>query len=832
MSSFRVPLSSSPPAPSTPNTSAKRIIKSNPSSFLTSNPSTTPAGPPPSSVGSFTPADPPPSSIYGSSQLGSGRTLFKSKNTSRAIPKSQRRDAPTSKSEKLARQLEHSSRFDLRSINDRSARSIFDLSENDLSQRGSSANGHDEQGEDALEDELLGVSQELADRLGERLRGSIADASFSRTSMGSSSGSALRTSSYSEENGATFLGSSLLAPSPRGVKRSRGGAAMPHGSLQNMKKSTRPKKDSAIPSIAKAMTTQIGVAALAEPDYLILKTEDVVATLYAAESNGEKNHEGVRTALPKISETICNLWVSCCDRKIVSSQRKEDAIIGIGPEDGAPSLHKAVFVSTLLLQLHHPPTAKGKQALALTRLGSSFSSSRPPVGGEMPLNPTAIPKILMDWLNKHHNPWQSTFIEVETRIPSPPAHYNFWDVIFVLVLRGKIRDAVRILKKSDFHCAETSRRDGQNEGYTDLQVRNIQRVVNKAIEVLQSCPALKDENWHIIGSEWAIFRKRVEQAIDDLALFAEGRDRDMGPGDSTIEASNFGSHSTTLSHTQIARRAESRVPWSVYQSLKATYGILLGGTTEIVSSAQDWVEASIGLTIWWTGEDTESVSVGTLAMTKRSLRLSQNWGQRAVDFDSEAAYVDRLNYSFQRATDDADDDDFQINSNNPVEVCLASAFEGNVEGVMRFLHGWSLPVAAAVAEISTLGGWFGSSIAVPGGMMKGFDESDLIVLSSYRHSDPPMRRDTIMIDYADALFERGQLRGDEVEVVREGWELSIALLIRLGDDQVSSREIGKILKRLPMDSDARLDTILRICGDYGMEKDARAITEASTRIWE
>src|SRR3954462_4245039 len=72
MSGFQVPFSSSPPA--TPDKKSKN--GNNPFSFGASNPSTTPAGPPPpSSSGSFTPAGPPPSSFLGSSMMGSSNPI-------------------------------------------------------------------------------------------------------------------------------------------------------------------------------------------------------------------------------------------------------------------------------------------------------------------------------------------------------------------------------------------------------------------------------------------------------------------------------------------------------------------------------------------------------------------------------------------------------------------------------------------------------------------------------------------------------------------------------------------------------------------------------------
>lgn len=114
-----MPLSSSPLAPSTPGSDKRHTSFF--SNGYASNPSTTPAGRPPSSVGSFTPADPPPSSIVGSSQLGSGKTLFKKKPSPAANTGLRRgvNSAPFNSIDqsKLARYLDRSGRFDLGSSN-------------------------------------------------------------------------------------------------------------------------------------------------------------------------------------------------------------------------------------------------------------------------------------------------------------------------------------------------------------------------------------------------------------------------------------------------------------------------------------------------------------------------------------------------------------------------------------------------------------------------------------------------------------------------------------------------------------------------------------------
>ena len=765
--------------------------------------------------------------MLGSSQLGAGKTLFKAKSSYKTTPRSRKNGTSATKSDKLAKQLSHSSRFDISNSKPKSTGSIFGLQSNSSApdfERTFLSHEEEDEVQDASQEEDEEVDYDEAFRADAYGRKTSRD---NGTGLFSSQGrfvtKALDTSSsYRHAQG---LDSSLFVASSRGVKRSRGGSTILADS-SIAKRATKPRKYSAIPSIALDMATQMKVAPLTEENNFILASEDILATMYAAENDGQNINKNTKSALTTASYQLCNLWIGYRDRDERFSKKNEDVTFSVGPKPEELSVHKATFIGSLLLQLHHPENARGKQALALTRFGKSFSSKSANTEGPS-LNPTAIPKILLDWLDKHHNPWRPSIIEVESRHPSPAAHYNFWDVMFVLILRGKVQDAVRILRESDFHCAETAPKDGQRDGYTDLQVSNIQLVVNKAVEVLRTCPAVTEEDWNITGNSWTLFRKLVGQAITDLTKFAEGRDEDSDLDEPALHSSRARLNSAILTHSQISRRAESRVPWTIYQNLKTMYGILLGGDSEVIALAQDWVEATIGLTVWWTGDSEDIISVGSLAKTRRSLIRSQAGRQRLVDVDSEAAYLDRLTRSFERATDDSDDDEFQINSNNPVEVGLASVFEGNIEGVMGFLRAWSLPVASAVAEIATLGGWFSSSPARPDAIMDGFDENDLMVLSSYGQPERLIRRDTIMIEYAGALFDRGIMRkeGEAEQDGLEGWQLSIALLVRLGDDAMSRREIGKLLRRLHVESDERANMLLSICRDYGMEEDGRRIAE-------
>jgi len=625
-------------------------------------------------------------------------------------------------------------------------------------------------------------------------------------------------------------GSSVKGTIPRGTKRSRAGGAVAQsfGSSYAAGMELAKKKDSAIPGILRDLAARDEAVVVDESDELILATEDLISRLYAQDPGPHREEQDVtlKAVLSAVTEELIKLWRSRSDADARQSGTDE-YVVGIGPEEAAPSTSKASFLSTLLLQLHHPPATKGKQAFASSRLGRSSMLSDSFSNSQIPRRSLPLPKVLLDWLNAHHNPYPTATIDLQTYQPNPTAHLNFWDIVFSSVLRGRIPDVIRILKEADFRHARTAVDDGQaQDGYRGVQLGNITRVTNRAIQVLEICPALQTDDWDVTGTDWMIFRRKIEQAVADLTTFAEGRDRDVDKDDDPFQAENFGipgRHESVTSLSQSTRRAESKVPWTIYQNLKAMYGILLGGATEIISFAQDWVEATIGLTAWWNGDDNDEIALGSLAMTRRSVRRSHSQAPRSVDANAPAAYLRRLSYAFDRVTDDADEEAFQINSMNPVEVGLASIFEGNVEGVIGLLRGWSLTITSAVVEIASLGGWLG----IPSGtkMMNNFNESDLMVLS-YGRDTRVMDKDDILLEYAGALSRRNVIHSEQYDTEREGWELAVEILgRRLDDETLSSKKIGELLDQLPLDSGERVDKLLSICSELGLDSQARKTAE-------
>lgn len=795
MSIYTFPLSSG--TPTTPEHRANSHKYSNGGRSFGTNISNTPAGPPPS-LRSFTPAGPPPSSAFGSSEPDTNHSFFNVLKPGFQSSASQKQNPATS-------QHSHSRNDRQRFKPSNNSRNRIPKNPNFASSSTSGPSNHDEQtagseyyerGENGYEDgdcseELEQDSMAVDSDAENRQPMSTVDAQM---------GSSVMSDRFLQGNGSIFS-----KGTPRGSSKSHVyGAEKPRSS----------QKDSVIPVIAKNMASQLGIASLDEPDNLIIGTEALINQIYDL-SGGQES--ALESTLSNVSEKLTDLW-----NRSVEGSANSSSLTGeytrIGPDERAPSFHRAVYLANLLLKLRHPPPAKGKQAFATSRI------ARPLISSTLPQNPTAIPKVLVDWLDEQYSPYKGATLSLLTHEPNPTAHNNYWDILFSLMLRGQIAVVVKILQKSDFKDAKTAREDrlGQS-GYQGVLLENIRIVMDRAIRLLELCPALQDENWNVPGSEWIIFRKQVEQCLNDLTTFAEGRNRDLDPGQPTFQAPNFSIkiHSSTLSET--TRRAESKVPWTVYQNLKALYNLLLGQDTEIISLAQDWIEASSALTIWWAGnDDDDGFGAGSLSMSRRSVRRSQSRSTRLVDVNTQVAYLRRLAFAFDMVTNSSENGIFEVSPVDPVEVGLASIFEGNLEGVILLLEGWSLPIAAAVIEIASKGGWYDESSN--GGAMNDFDESDLMVLSSYGQESRTSKKDSILIGYAEAMSEKGVLR-QEHQDSREGWELSTALFSRLDDNRTAKKKFSELLQRIPLVSDLRADKLLEICRSADMDHEARIIAE-------
>ncbi|EPS30939.1 hypothetical protein PDE_05893 [Penicillium oxalicum 114-2] len=595
-----------------------------------------------------------------------------------------------------------------------------------------------------------------------------------------------------------------------------------------------PKKASAMPSIIQSMASRTRLASVDEPGDMIFSTEETLYRMYDVFNNPENQHVDVDATLAHAVSRLVSSWEGYADRSSIS--RPYGARTSIGPGEQAPALVKASFLASLLLEIHHPsrgsaPIASNSNPLAhLAPNGMVKAIQRASVA-------TPLPQVLLDWLNANHASHAKDLQALRHMEPNPTASSNFWDIVNAAVLRGRFAEAADVLRSADFNYARSALADGLPQpGYRGMQLQNIQRCVNRALEILDSCPGFRDDDWDITGADWIDYRKDVLLAVQDLEDFAEGEERDQAElplQNHRFQALNFGlggfgqgptQNQNQVSFTQSARMAESRVPWTIYQSLRSLYRIVLGDTAAIKNTSQDWVEATICLTAWWDGEDEDNMFRASASSPEFRRSYGIRNQARGVDRNIRDAYLRRLDLAFGSATNEhSDDASFRVNTLNSLEVGLASVFEGNVQGVLRLIETWSLCITSAIAEVAEIGGWLQD-----GGSQKvtGLNENDLMVLSYGQGSAAAplgLTREEALRDYALGLYERGSVENENL--TREGWELALEVLSRMHDSAMMKKAVSEIVEKLPLDNIDQLDKLVVLCSDLGLEEQGRKIAE-------
>jgi hypothetical protein len=548
-------------------------------------------------------------------------------------------------------------------------------------------------------------------------------------------------------------------------------------------------------AIAKGLTPNISRITLQESDLVILETERLV----------EKVHESLQSDTPdkrtevlgQVAQELVALWHSAAKSR------------GSQP-GGANTLSLASKLASLLLTLHHPPPIAQPQRTSALSLVPSRPGSR---------HYKPIPKILLDWLNATYGDMSEVQVVLkETHGYS--RHPSYWEAVQAAAVRGNFKQCLQLLQGANLEFAATAREDGLGDtGYTGSHLRSANEAMRASVDLLRECPALASEDWDIKGHDWTIFRQRVQQAKNNLEDFAEGDSASRHAVAQPFTASHFGiSQAQTNFQLSVAsRKAESKVPWSIYENLTRLYQLLLGNEEEVLAISADWIEAVLTLTIWWTGEE-EDAGMGSLAASRRSIMRSQR--VRSVDVTPVKAYCQRLASSLAAVIANSDED-FSVNVTDAFEVGLACIVDDNIEGVLQVLSGWSLPVAAAVAEVASAAEWFRRA----DGIMDQFDQSDLMVLSYTEQQRTGVSKDDFLVAYSKLLATKGQLKDQDGPASKEGWELAIQVLGRLDDSIMASGRIEQILNELPLESSVRVDKITRLCHELGLSQHALTIAQ-------
>ncbi|KAI0402248.1 hypothetical protein F4802DRAFT_577100 [Xylaria palmicola] len=538
--------------------------------------------------------------------------------------------------------------------------------------------------------------------------------------------------------------------------------------------------------LAKDMYSHTGFAAVSEPDNVLLQTEDVVNRLYDEGVGTEDDEDKLDSTLSHACLKLVNdVWTPHVE-SLPRARHEHSA--KVGPSSYAPAFEKAMYLANLIFRLHHTPPVH-------TEFG----------GSSVPL----LPDVLFRWQEDEHNLDQNQTDFILRHRPSPAAHALYWQAVFNTLVRGDITGTIRLLRNAAW---ESVKKTPQSESvYVGQALANIRRAAEDLCQVMEGCPPVTNGNWDIRSSDWTLFRLKAKAAQEALTGFAEGKDRSAFASSRFTDSQMSTSAGGKPSLAGLARKAESQIPWEIYENLQSLYAILTGEPEAILAAAQDWCEATIGLFGWW--DDGHN---------KRSRGLSLSRSAHSIYSTSgDEDFFDRLALSLHTATES----DFHFNSADAVEVGVASAFEGNVEGVIGFIRLWSLPIATSVAEIASLGRWLPPPEPQNLISMSEFDVEELEVLGMNQSKGPDDEdgiKDSTLIHYARGLRDRKQISSltQRGKVSRDGWEMAVQVVGRMDSHERSEQMVQELLQNVleTVDESSRVtvDKMWRLLNDLGM----------------
>ncbi|ROT41486.1 hypothetical protein SODALDRAFT_377155 [Sodiomyces alkalinus F11] len=534
-------------------------------------------------------------------------------------------------------------------------------------------------------------------------------------------------------------------------------------------------------STARDLYTELGSALITESPSVLLQTEELINQLYDEGIGTEEDSDKLDSWLSQIADNLTDTW-----RQYASSlpMPEGEHIAEVGPSPEDEPFRKASYVANLVLRLHH------------TRTGDPQTD--------------ALPRILFEWAQKNHDLYPGQASDVLSHRPCPAAHPLYWQTISSSLMRGNIAGAVQLLTDAGWGAVRKGPRG--ELAYTGKALENVQRAVDITIDMLKACPGNRHkENWDVFNSDWTLFRIQAKGSLDRLQRFAEGRGQDrpqfaMG-GD--YDYDNGGGASGRPSLASLARKAESQVPWDIYEHLHMTYEVAMGVPEAILDAAQDWCEATIGLFGWWDVDQTGD--------RDKSFRMSRSHGLQALALPAPSTgsdvWLDRLTTALHTAVASQ----FEPNPRNSVEMAIVSAFEGNNTAVIGFLRAWSLPVAAAVAELASLGQWLPKPESPNLISLESLDQEDLAILGMPARGKDEVEgvKDTTLVQYARELAGIDQLSPQ-----RYGWEVAMEVLGRMDSAERSEEMVGELLRdildALNVDSSDTVEKLWKILNELGM----------------
>lgn len=545
----------------------------------------------------------------------------------------------------------------------------------------------------------------------------------------------------------------------------------------------RKGREDLVPGLVRDITRRTQAATLIETDIVILETEQVCRQLEEA-CQAAQHEFAQQIMISGAAQELIHFWRMNSEPSIVEPEQAH-----IGPLPSEPQFEKARYIASLLLELYHPQaqTDNGQSmVLSDSRMSMNDFQTKP------------TPQILLEWLQKNHIDYQYLFDQVSRATSNVTADDLFWEAIEVLTLHGRIQLVMHLLAEADFNYAVMDTVRGYTKAnYTGTQLQAIQRAIYQMRQLLNACPAVQIDDWNVDGQEWDVYRKQVEESLSDLADLADEH--------------NVDDVSTQNSNDLFAKSTrKANLPFDVYTHLKTVHNILLGDVDIIMGLAQDWLEASLLLTVWWNGSQETKVAQWSFDVSRAN---------HTEETASGNPHLTRLRDAFLCVTDPMAASNYHINTMSHVELGVGAVLQGDTQSVLRVLSTMSLCVASAFAEIGTWAGW--QSTATP---TAGLDEADLMVLN-FGANDAIIKKDDVLNRYANALFKKDEFRMDE-ESVAEGWEVAFAVVSRMDDEDRIESSVSNFIDQITMDDQERTAKLVNVCQDLGLQAQGRKVSEA------
>ncbi|KEY65208.1 hypothetical protein S7711_09387 [Stachybotrys chartarum IBT 7711] len=541
-------------------------------------------------------------------------------------------------------------------------------------------------------------------------------------------------------------------------------------------------------SIAKDIYTHQNPASITEPHELLLQTEDLISRLYDEGVGPEDDPAQLDDSLAECCARLVRLW-----NDYVSSlpDPEGEETVSVGPGLRAEPVEKASYVAHLVLRMHH------------TRFSNRGAVDRAP----------PLPEIMFDWQKASNELYPDQVRELSRFKPSPACHAMYWQTLRSALLQGDVSGAISLLRNAGWeHVLKGARGE---KAYTGKALENVRHFANMTAEVLEQCPGARSD-WDVWNSDWTLFRVQARGSLTRMTLFAEGKKVNLGD---SMQSDWSNDEDAAQSLTAMARKASSQIPWDIYEHLQTVYGVVLGDHEAIMETAQDWCEATVGLLGWW--DD------GTQRNRTLKNSQSQNLLTSTMNLAGADDYFDRLASAFHLVLRS----DLSPNPMNPVEVALACAFEDNINAVIGLLRMWSLPLASAVAEIASLGQWLPPTEPVAPFPTDTLDADDLALLGMTQ----PTQDDTEGIKDTTLVLYARQLAGiDHLSDSKDGWEMAIQVLGRMDMPKKSEETVGELLRdlldTLDEKSGSTVNKMWRILNDLGMINFAEETAETYAEI--